>query len=55
MRGYFVRRISLLQGLSLVVLGFGLGCGSFFLGFVCLLLAVFLDALNGFLQREKHS
>lgn len=54
MKVYFVRRINFLQGLSIFFLGFSLAVGSIVIGFVCLLLAVGLDALNGWLTREKN-
>lgn len=53
MKGYFVRRINFLQSLAIFLLGFSLAVGSIVVGFVCLLLAVGLDALNGWITREK--
>lgn len=54
MKGYFVRRINFLQGLSIFLLGFSLGVGGLVLSFLCLLAAVGLDALNGWLTRDKE-
>ena len=54
MKGYFVRRINFLQGLSIFGLGFSVAVGNIFLGFITLLLSVGFDALNGFLTREKR-
>lgn len=53
MRGYFVKRIGFLQGLSIFFLGFSLAVGNIVFGFITLLLAVGLDALNGFLLRDR--
>lgn len=54
MKGYFVRRINFLQGVSIFALGFSLAVGNLVLGFITLLLSVGFDALNGFLTRDKH-
>lgn len=53
MKGYFVRRINFIQGLAIFFLGFALAAGSIFVAFVSLLLAVGLDALNGWLSRDR--
>lgn len=53
MKDFVVRRVTFLQGLALVLLGFGLGVGSITLGFICLAVSVALDALNGFLQSRR--
>lgn len=53
MKGYFVRRINFLQGLALFFLGLSLGVGSLIVCFLCFVLAVGLDYLNGWLTRDK--
>lgn len=55
MISYVLRRVSLLQCLCCVLLGFGLAVGNMLLGFICLLLSVLLDALNAFLIRRHEA
>lgn len=54
MRPYIVKRINLLEGAALFFMGFSVASGSILFGLLSLVLAIFLDALNGFLQRDKR-
>lgn len=54
MRHYFVKRINLLEGAALFFMGFSIASGSILFGLLSLVLAVILDALNAFLQRDKR-
>ena len=50
-----MKRINLLEGFALFFVGFSVASGGLFLGLLSLVIAIILDALNGFLQRDRSN